>query len=230
MQICANLKGMSLPKNDTVLFFSPHPDDESISAAALLQDLVKENNAVIVYFLTNSPKGVSSDLSDDEKIRIRQEEGRDGCAVIGASAEFLNLDTPSLEESDTNVQIIKNIITLKNPSLVITTSIHEAHPTHKKTTRLVERAMKGSSTTLWYGEVWSPIVNPTYIHYFDEGTMAIKAAALAKYKTQLSRTNWIEACKGLNKFRALTGKEVTGNFGSTSHDTAVYAEAFEAKQ
>lgn len=221
---------MDLPENGTVLFFSPHPDDESISAAALLHDLVKRNNIVIVYFLANSPRGVDSSLPDNEKIKIRQKEARNGCSVLGASVEFLNLDTPSLEESDANVQLIKDVILSKNPGLVITTSIYEAHPTHKKTTRLIERAMEHSPIALWYSEVWSPVVSPNYIHYFDEEIMAVKARALSKYESQLKRMNWVEACKGLNRFRALTGNEVIGNFGGTKQDISPYAEAFEIKQ
>lgn len=220
---------MILPKNSTVLFFSPHPDDEAISAAALLYDLTKNKNEVIVYFLANSPKGVEGNHSDEQKIQIRQNEGKAACTVIGAKAEFLNLDNPSLEESEANVQVINKIINTKGPSLIITTSIYEAHPTHKITTRLVERALEGISAPLWYSEVWSPVVSPSYIHYFNEEVMRIKANALSQYVSQLNRTNWVDACKALNRFRALTGREVVGDFGSSGADAGLYGEAFEFK-
>jgi LmbE family N-acetylglucosaminyl deacetylase len=220
---------MTLPKNSTVLFFSPHPDDESISSAALLHDLVKLGNTVTVYFLANSPKGVVGTQSDKEKIHLRQEEGRAGCHVLGAKAEFLNLDNPLLEESAANVEIIRAIILAKKPSLIITTSIYEAHPTHQKTTRLIEKALEGNAIPLWYGEVWTPVAKPAYMHLFNEDVMEIKLKALSQYKSQIKRTNWLDACKSLNSFRALTAKEVVGNFGSAGTDSAPYAEAFEIK-
>lgn len=220
---------MKLPENGTVLFFAPHPDDESIAAGALLYDLVKRGNHVAVYFLCNSPKGITGDMSDEDKINLRQEEARAGCGVLGVSAVFLSLDGPSLEETDHNVAVIRNVIESARPSLVITTNGQEAHPTHRKTTQLVESAMEDSPVPLWYGEVWSPIAQPHYVHFFDEAVMEVKLRALAQYKSQMVRTDWLEACRSLNRFRALTGREVVGDFGSSASNIALYAEAFGVK-
>ncbi len=221
---------MVLPKNGTIIFFSPHADDESIAAAALIYELVQRKNRVKVFFLANSPKGVVGNLSDEEKTKIRQQEGSAACEVLGAESIFLNFNKSNFEITDKNIGLISEIIKREKPALVLTTSPYEAHPTHAKTTKLVQEALRGQSVTLWFGEVWSPVVKPNYIHYFDEQIMDIKIKALSQYSSQLQRTNWIEACRALNKFRALTGKEVTGNFGSDAEDIYPYAEAFEIRE
>src|SRR6266567_851928 len=149
---------MNLPSNSTVIFFSPHPDDESIAAGGLLTDLRGRGNKILVYFFANSPKGVVENLSDDEKIHIRQKEATDACNVLGGEARFYNFDNPSLEVTPENIERVKQTLEELKPSLAVTLSEYERHPTHRNTTKIVEAAMDRSKVPLWFGEVWTPLL------------------------------------------------------------------------
>lgn len=220
---------MNLPSSSTVIFFSPHPDDESIAAGGLLTDLRRRGNKILVYFFANSPRGVAEDLPDDQKIRIRQKEATDACNVLGAEAHFYNFDNPTLEVRPENIEQVKRTLEEQKPSLVITLSEYERHPTHRNTTKIVEAAMDGSGVPLWYGEVWTPILEPDYVHLFDDEAMDIKYRALEQYISQLKRTSWADAAKALATYRALTSAETKGKFGSNEHVGERYAEAFKIK-
>ncbi len=221
---------MNLPSNSTVIFFSPHPDDESIAAGGLLTDLRRRENKILVYFFANSPKGVPEDLPDEEKLRIRQKEAVDACNVLGAEATFYNFDNPSLEVTPENIAAVKQTLAEHHPQLVITLSEYERHPTHRQATRIVDAALEGSEIPLWYGEVWTPLLDPDYVHLFDDEAMDIKYKALKQYLSQLKRTNWADAAKALSTYRALTSAETNGNFGSNEGVSMKYAEVFKIKK
>lgn len=216
-----------MPSAKTILFFSPHPDDEVISAGALLATLAKSNK-VIVYFAENSPKGVARNLPDDEKVKIRQEEAINSCKVLGTTAKFLNLDHSLKVESEfqNNLNIFKTILEDNKPSLVLTIYENDAHPTHQKVSQLVKKSVANKNIPLCFGEVWTPILQPNDAFFFNDDLMEIKLKAITEYKSQLERTNWAAAIKGLNSYRAITLKETLGGFGSSSQQKGKYAEAF----
>lgn len=217
---------MDLPINQRIIFFSPHPDDEVISAGGLITSLVRNGNKVSVYYLTNSPKGIEENIPTEDKIKIRQKEAINSCKILKVDGNFLNLDNPSLEINKDNVNSLKKIITRQRASIVITLHAQEAHSTHRKTTQLVNQAIKNQDISIWYGECWSPIQQPNDIFSFSEDLMKIKISALGEYKSQLKRTNWIEAVKGLNRYRAITAYEVLGSFGNSKGNDGLYGEAF----
>jgi LmbE family N-acetylglucosaminyl deacetylase len=221
---------MDLPSNSNVILFSPHPDDESIAAGGLITDLRRRGNRIFVYFFANSPKGVADDLPEEEKIRIRQSEASAACAVLGADASFFNFDNPSLEITPENIERVKQTLEERKPSLVITLSEYERHPTHRNTTKIVEAAMDESDVPLWFGEVWTPLLDPDYVHLLDDEAMDIKYKALKQYTSQLKRTSWADAAKALATYRALTSSEMMGNFGRNEHVVKSYAEVFKIKK
>lgn len=218
---------MLIPSAKTVLFFSPHPDDEVISAGALLATLAKSNK-VMIYYTANSPKGVARNLPHDEKVKIRQAEATNACKVLGTTATFLNLDDSLKVESEfqNNLNIFKTILNVNKPALVLTLYENDAHPTHQKVTQLVKKSVANKNIPLCFGEVWTPILQPNDAFFFNDDLMEIKLNALQKYKSQLERTDWAAAIKDLNSYRAITLKETLGGFGSSSQQKGKYAEAF----
>ncbi|PIV09782.1 hypothetical protein COS31_02840 [Candidatus Roizmanbacteria bacterium CG02_land_8_20_14_3_00_36_15] len=217
---------MNLPKGKTILFFSPHCDDEIIAAGALLTTLAKKNN-VIVYYFTNSPRGVVGNFSELEKIEIRQKEANETCKILGVKAQFLNLDKQLKQKKlKSIITLIKKIILKTRPSLVITLYEYDTHPTHQKATKLVRRSLNGTNIPLWFGEVWTPILKPNDAYYFDENLMNIKLKAWSQYFSQDYRTNWKEAVKSLNRYRAISLREQFDGFGSATLPKGKYAEAF----
>ncbi len=217
---------MKLPCNTTVLFVSPHPDDETIAAGGLLHTL-SQNNNVHILFLADGPRGVEGMASTEQKIAIRQAEAKQACDVLRAKAYFLSLDKPALANNKTNLMLVSDSIMSHKPGLVITLNPDEAHPTHQIASQLVMAALAMTTTPLWYGEVWSPIANPDFYHHFDEAGMAKKLQALQLYKSQMVRTDWITAVRALNTYRALTAAETSGAFGAGAHIGLHYAEAYK---
>ena len=67
---------------------------------------------------------------------------------------------------------------------------------------------------IYHYEVWTPIEQPNVVEDITE-FMDIKTRALSAYKSQLNKTNYVEAIKGLNRYRGI----ITG--------IGEYAEAFE---
>jgi len=217
---------MDIPKNKTILFFSPHCDDEIISAGALLTSLSKHNNVIVCYF-NNSPKGVVGNLSELEKIKIRQREANEACKILGVKAQFLNLDKQLKQENQKLIiTLIKNIINKTQPSLIITIYEYDAYPTHKKVTQLVKKSLSDTKIPLWFGEVWTPISKPNDVFYFNDELMSIKLKALSCYNSQNRRTDWKEAIKGLNRYRAISLREQFDGFGSANLLKGKYAEVF----
>ena len=217
---------MELPSNKTIVFFSPHPDDETVSAGGLLSQLSKSNE-VKVYFITNSPKGIARNIPDEEKVEIRKSEARKACNILGTSAIFLDFDSSELKLTRDKINLFKSLVEEDKPHIVITLGPQENHPTHKSTTKLVESAVSDfSSIKLWFGEVWNPIAIPSDVFYFNEKVMKIKLKAMMAYKSQMERNDWVSAIKSLNRFRAITSREVLGEFGSEYKPTKKYAEAF----
>ena len=89
--------------------------------------------------------------------------------------------------------------------------------------------MEGSNIPLWYGEVWTPLLKPDYIHLFDDETMDIKPKALKQYVSQLKRTSWADAAKALSTYYALTSSEAKGSFGVNESVSLKYAEVYMIK-
>ncbi|MBD3363563.1 hypothetical protein GF362_07650 [Candidatus Dojkabacteria bacterium] len=221
---------MEIPKNTEILFFSPHPDDEVLAAGAFLSELAKYNKITIVY-VTNSPRGVQGEYSSKSKINIRQKEAKEACKVLGCDPYFLNLDDDlkKKKNEDKIIKIFKNYITDSDPSIIISLHKNEEHPTHKRVTELLIKSIGRilNTTIVYLGEAWTPMEQPDEIFYFDEELMKVKKEALRKHKSQIERTDWIDAIVSLNRYRAVTQTEARKGFGSNvSSNQVTYAEVF----
>ncbi|VVB75717.1 Diacetylchitobiose deacetylase [Candidatus Tiddalikarchaeum anstoanum] len=212
--------------NKKVLFFSPHMDDDAISAGALLYSLAKKNTIISVY-VTNSAKGVSKDLSFEKKVKLRQVEGLKSCKLLGVKALFLNMDNPVLEVTKSNINLISDLLSKECPDIVFIPVSYDAHPTHAKVHDLVlEAARDVHIGEFWFYEVWTPITNPNFLYFFDKNIMKIKVRAIKQHKSQLERTDFVKAVLGLDTFRCVLGEELVSGFGGVSKIHGEYAEAF----
>lgn len=219
----------NLPKLKKILFFSPHPDDDVIFAGAFLYTL-SHNNEIISVYVTNSPRGVSLNLSLKEKIQIRQEEARKACQVINVTPLFLNLDQPILEVNENNVKKIKELLFKEKPSVIFIPPENDVHSTHQKVTVLVNKALKFYKVkNIYYYDSWSPLTNPNFIFTFNKKLLKIKSLAIKKHQSQLDRLNYLRAAIGLNTFRGETAKELMGGFGKKSSQALQYGEGYLIK-
>jgi len=219
---------MKLPRNKKIIFFCAHPDDDTFSSGAIIHKLVKNKNKVLCIYLTSSPRAVLGKKTRVEKRIIRMKEGENACKVLGAEPVFLNLDDPVLKATKQNIKLISGIIKKEKPQIIFLPTEYDAHPTHRKVNKIVEKAGKKVKQK-WYYETWTPILSPNYIYFFDEKEMKIKKTAMKKHKSQLERADFSEATVALNKFRGIMGPELLGEF-SKKYKKQKYGEAFLIKK
>ena len=219
-----------VPKNKKILFFCPHPDDEAISSAALIHNMINtNNNEVICVFLRCSANGVDGSMTVEDKQKIRKQEAISCCKVLGCNHIFLNMDDSPLEADEKTIPIISDLIKKEKPDIIFLPPDYDAHPTHKKTNQIITNAFGSPESNMevekWYYETWTPITKPNYIFFFDDKLMDIKKKAISSYSSQLKRTDFLNSAIALNTFRGITGKELLEGFGS-SGSKGKYGEAF----
>lgn len=87
-------------KGKTILYFSPHPDDE-IRSSGTLAKLIKNGNTVYIILFTNGNKGSRDlDMTSERLAEIRRKEDIAANGKIGIPAEniiFLGYDDGMLE-------------------------------------------------------------------------------------------------------------------------------------
>ena len=217
---------MNLPKNQKILFFCAHPDDDTFSSGALIYNLAK-NNKILCVYLTTSPRGVVKDISTKEKIQIRKTEAINACKVLGAKPIFLDMDKPTLKHNKENVGIISKLLKEEKPDIIFLNPKNDAHPTHKKVSRIVLKAIKSVKINeIWFYETWTLLAKPNFIFFFNDNSMKIKIRAMKQHKSQLERLDFVDATIGLNTFRGIMGQELMGGFGKSYQSEKKYGEAF----
>ena len=213
------------------MVISPHPDDDVISAGALMDFMVRELGiTVFSVYVTNG--------SDDLFIPTRRAEAKKACSILGSSPIFLDLVTSRFTLARRQyVHELTGLLTRLQPELVLLPA-SDCHPTHVAVRRLCEEALRDfqagldiSPTALSY-EFWSPIPEPGLFFGFGELAMKKKNEALGAHQSQLERTDFVRATRALNRWRALLAEEMIARgkgsraSGDTKRRTPEFAEAF----
>lgn len=77
-------------KGKTVIFFTPHPDDETLECAGIISILAKNGNKVVIVIYTNDDKGsLDLEMTSERLARIRRAEEEAACAELGVAKENL---------------------------------------------------------------------------------------------------------------------------------------------
>ena len=214
-----------LPRERKIVFFSPHPDDDAVSAGAFLHFLSRKNE-ILSFYHNVSPKGVKKRISTTKKIELRKREARNACKVLDIVPFFLDLNGKSLKEK---VKKVKEVLKREEPDIIFIPYEKDVHPTHRETARVVLMANKKKGRKIWFYETWTPMENPNFIFFFGENLMKIKLKAIRKHRSQIERMNLDGAIKGLNSYRGILSYEILKGFGKF-HKGRRYAEAFFFKE
>ena len=122
-------------RNDVILFFSPHPDDESLAAGGYLALAEKNGASVWIVLVTDGNKhGLK---------KQRYEEFRKATSILGISQNHLIfLNYPDGELKEQNLKKIsfqfRDIISKVKPSIIIAPMVTDDHPDHRVTGQLVQ--------------------------------------------------------------------------------------------
>jgi len=118
------------------LVLAPHPDDETLGCGATIIRKLATGALVRVVIVTDGRHSPRPDkLSIDAFVKIREEEARRACAILGLSAEditFLRFEDGRLADHrrllrDRLLDLLETI----NPEEVFVSSIIDNHPDHR---------------------------------------------------------------------------------------------------
>lgn len=128
-------------KDDRILVFSPHVDDETIGLGATLLKHKREENPMALVYLTDGG-GSTSNLSREELVQSRRKEGEKVKDSYGFHKVYF-LDEIDGELDSSREKLIDNIFKIlseEKPTIIYTPFLLDGHRDHVETTRAV---MKG---------------------------------------------------------------------------------------
>ena len=221
---------LQIQASDRVLFFAPHPDDESLGAGGLVQKAVAVGAQMRFIFLTSGDRNpwpqrvMQRRLFLDAKARQgwgarRRQEALDALAVLGigepAEAHFLGWPdqgvTPLLMAgSEAALETLCALIAEWRPTYIITPAAEDTHPDHSGFFVLLQIALdRLRSRGSQIGHVLSYLVHaPKAALALEARTLrlspaekGLKAAAIQTHETQmLSRKRFVAHAREIEAF------------------------------
>lgn len=188
-----------------VLVISPHPDDESIGCGGTLRKHVVEGDIVHVIFLTSGESG-GHGRGVQETRRLREAEAKKAAKILGlAKIEFWQEPDGALRAARSVVRKLQSVIKAWKPDLLYAPHGEEQHPDHRSAARLVRRALAGlpardSKPLVRLFEVWTPLQRMDHIEDISD-YIKVKLAAIEVYATQCAVVDFVDAFRGLARYR-----------------------------
>jgi LmbE family N-acetylglucosaminyl deacetylase len=154
-------------------------------------------------FLTSGEKG-GHGRSEAETIRVREAEARTAAKILGVrKIEFWHLPDGAVRPTLVAVDRVREKLKQFKPDKIYVTHDREMHPDHRGAVRLLRRALAGRSgkrpEVLGY-EVWTPIQKLSEIVDISL-FMEKKLRAVKSYRSQCAVVGFVEAVRGLNRYR-----------------------------
>ena len=187
-----------------VLVLSPHPDDEAIGCGGTLCRHVDAGDDVRVVFLTAGEKG-GHGRGEAETVRVRRREAQSAARVLGVrQCEFWEEPDGRLKARRAAVERVRGLVRSFRPAVIYVTHDREMHPDHRGVVRLLRAALRqgvpGPRPTVLGYEVWTPIQTIDEIvdisPYLERKLRAVRA-----YRSQCAVVGFVEAVRGLNRYR-----------------------------
>jgi N-acetylglucosamine malate deacetylase 1 len=186
-----------------VLVLSPHPDDESVGCGGTLLRHVAQCDEVQIIFLTSGEKG-GHGRSEAETIHLREREARQATKILGIrQLEFWHEPDGALRATRAAVERLRAKLKNFRPGKIYVTHDREMHPDHRGAVRLLRRALQGAHgkrpDVLMY-EVWTPTQQLDEIVDISS-YLKMKLVAVRAYRSQCAVVGFVEAIRGLNRYR-----------------------------
>lgn len=186
-----------------ILVLAPHPDDEAIGCGGTLLKHVKDGDTVHVVFLTSGEKG-GHGRSEAETIRVREGESRAAAKILGVRRlEFWHLPDGAVKPTATGIAQMRAKFKQFKPDVIYVTHDRETHPDHRGAVRLLRRSLRslrGKTPIVLGYEVWTPIQKLDEIVDISP-FMERKLRAVRTYRSQCAVVGFVEAVRGLNRYR-----------------------------
>src|SRR5665648_541600 len=137
------LNDVKLPEKDQkVMVFSPHPDDETIACGGYIAESVQRGAEVKIVLVTDGDKHGLKDL--------RYSEFKTATSVLGVPVNhliFLNYPDGRLaQQNQTELEkAFQNQIDSYYPDIILYPHPSDKHPDHVTTSKIVEKILENSS-------------------------------------------------------------------------------------
>jgi len=207
------------------LFFGAHPDDETVGLGGTIAKLAKAGHEVYAITFTSGSEGYDKPELKDEISEIRLRELENVMRFLGVKA----WETWRYEDYDDKLNskeiLRREIAAIRKykPHVIFTHYPEDRHRDHRNVAItvteawwqagervLAEQGPPWKADSLYYFEVFSPIIYPSHISDIS-GTFEEKVEAMKLYRSQLKTIPYvIQAFKGLNMFR---GGMISSEFG-----------------
>lgn len=150
---------------DSLLFIAPHPDDEIIGCAGLIQQTLKAGKKIDVVILTGGGKSHASCCNIDEAtlIEARRKLSRKAAQIVGLPLEhlhFLNYPDGGISYENKETERLKQLIEELSPEAIFIPHKGEGWSDHVEAGNVI-RKLKLSGIQLyeycvwfWYYNVW----------------------------------------------------------------------------
>lgn len=173
MKLITNLNNMGLPASVKVLVVFPHPDDETVFTAGLLQKLQKNGNDFrLIVFTSGEASTLTNGLDTRQSLgEVRETELEQAMRTLGVK-DFQVADFPDgkLTESHGMYDYLKGVVLDYRPNLIVTyepSGIY-GHPDHIA----LSRAVTALHTETPSFDILYATVPKTYLHSKNSLKMA----------------------------------------------------------
>jgi LmbE family N-acetylglucosaminyl deacetylase len=130
------------------IVFAPHQDDETLGCGGTIVRKRRAGADVSVVFLTDGSGSHRELMSGADMSRLRAQEARDACAVLGVASEhvlFLNFPDGHLTQHlDEAVPRVVEVLQRLQPAEVFVPHYYDGPPDHLATTQAVLSALRVS--------------------------------------------------------------------------------------
>lgn len=181
---------LSLDKEDKILLFSPHPDDEILGACGLLYKAFQEKIDIKVVYMTSGKTAGNAS--------IRQKEAKNGIKLLGGAEEnlfftsFPFYDRHGRTVGDDDYYYARELIRKNSPTHVfLCADIFDPNRTHKKCFDILMKVLEeeefNNITKYFYFSCWYWPEKNEYTHIlpYDYDTYKHKIYAMLEHKSQI---------------------------------------------
>jgi N-acetylglucosamine malate deacetylase 1 len=200
MQNQADVK--ELRERQTIIVFSPHPDDEIFGCGGTIAKSINEGSEVFVVIMTDG-RHAKSQILPEELIRVRKEEAKRALGILGLKEEkliFLDFEDKNLDRcSEEAEKMVTDLLIKYSPTIVYYPYERDFHVDHKATNSIVKNALKKArlnpalyeysiSSKKYVSAKLSRILNPIFqktVNVDISNFLPLKIKAIEEHKSQI---------------------------------------------
>lgn len=188
----------SLPLSEKTIIIAPHPDDEVMGCAGLIQALLERGTPPHIIIMTGGGGAhrCCCAISEDDIVIARRELTLKSAKILGmpeSHIHTLNYIDDSIAKDFPETEMLKELLNKLSPKTVYVPHWGEIMPDHIRTTEIVKELMKDTKGAIyeycvwmWYYNVWNLDNKNAYVLKLSPAMHKRKLRAIDQYITPLA--------------------------------------------